>query len=64
MFRYPTDKRNKILYEAIKKIFHEIFESFDTVCFNENHEYLLEGEYFKKVITRRRYSNKSINKME
>ena len=64
MFQLPDTKKNKILYNAIKNIFEDIFDKLDIVCIEEKHACFLAGEYFKKVISKRRYFKETKNKIE
>ena len=54
IFKYPVTKKNKILFDAVKTIFEEIFEVLEHFCKHENHVYFLKGEYLKQVIAKRK----------
>ncbi len=64
MFKLPATKKNKILYNAIKNIFKDIFDGLDFVCVDEKHVCFLAGEYLKKVISKRIYFKETKNKIE
>ena len=64
MFKLPATKKNKILYNAIKNIFKDIFDGLDFVCFEEKHVLFLAGEYLKKIILKRRHFKETKNKIK
>ena len=62
IFKYPVTKKNKILFDAVKTIFEEIFEALEHFCKHENHVYFLKGEYLKQVIAKRKKHNEPVEK--
>ena len=58
IFKYPDTKKNKILFDSVKKIFEEIFEALEYFSKYKNHVYFIKGEYLKQVIAKRKiYKN-------